>query len=642
MNIGKLRFPKWNELAQLIVQIFFIAACLAMFVRYGVKYDTGQGYREVILMFVGTYVLQLLFLKNIKVYYESILFYIIGILIIISFLFSEIKSYGIAEIFGFFAVANTILIISQLNAKKIQILIWGLLLIASIACLYGLYQFTFVQTEIRIMGNFLNPLDLKQGFPNAMALFILILWPYAALKAVETKSKFQNIISISILGLLIATLYLTFSRGAYISFIIQLIILTFINFKYFWSNKFKWLAGTIISVLLVFLILFLRSQNNIETKDIGEKLTFGNNENITSVEERIDFFKKTSSFILEKPLFGYGPQTFRFIYPSKQELLYANSDHPHNLILKIAYESGIISAILLLIVFVSLGIKSLKKTIIQKVFIIIAITGGFAHNMIDYNFNFLLIYIIFAISIGLLINQVNENSLQSNITNRALLSKSFFIIFFIFTSLLSFIGIRDFFKTDPYSDFQTIKRYTETEIQTHILKYSESLYPREFWIQLSDYYYTKNNLAKALEMLEKHIVNNPHDIFGFVNKGRILNDQGKYEDALLAFTKAIKLDPKNSLAVHYYYLKTFETIKQSPPATYLQNTLYPILNDFMYYAEHNLHFVTMKPEIKYAECIMEILQITGNKYKDWKELSHELNEYEIKYNKGFYPKEVCI
>jgi hypothetical protein len=467
------------------------------------------------------------------------------------------------------------------------------------------------------------------------------MWPYAALNIASGKSRIQKAISIGIFGLLIAALYLTFSRGAYIAFGIQFIILALFNYKYFLSNKFKWIAGILISIVLVVGTLFIRAQNNIGTYDIAEKLTFANNENITSIAERSNFFRITLNLILEKPLLGYGPQTFRFIYPSKQELLYANSDHPHNIFLKTAFESGIASAIILIVIFISLGVKSIKKADAQKDFMAVAVAGALAHNMIDYNFNFLLIYIVFAITLGLLINKLNEQKPTNKTKTSSITTKIIFLSFLTLSVLLSLIGIRDYFKTDPYSDFETIKRYTESELDTHISKYSKSFYPKEFWIQLSDYYFTKNNLNKALEMVDKHIANNPHDIFGFLNKGRILYELGKYEDAILAFNTAIKLDSKNSLAVHYYYLKTFNKTNQSPPQQYLKDTLYPILDDFMYYAEHNLHFVSMRPEIDYAVCIMGMLKNSVDKSKDWETLSNQLNSYKQKYNKEGSSQKVC-
>ncbi|MBN1494613.1 O-antigen ligase family protein [Candidatus Peregrinibacteria bacterium] len=622
-----------------IPQIFFAAACFAMFLRYGVKYDIGLGYREVILMLAGTTLLNLFFIKKIKLYLETELFFIIGIPIIVSFLLSDIKAYGIAEIFVFFTAANTILITSQL--KNTKILEWGLILTASVLSIYGLYHFAF-NSDIRVISNIINPLAKAQGFPNAVAMFLLVMWPYVGLKITESKLRLQNILNIGILGLIIAALYLTFSRGAYIAFIIQLIILAYFNYKYFLLYKYKWIIAIIVGAVFISLTLFIRSEHNIQTYDIGDKLTFSNNENITSIEERSDFFRITLGLILEKPIFGYGPQTFRFIYPSKQELLYANSDHPHNIFLKTAFESGVVCAALLIVFFVLIAVKSIKKSTPQKNFMAVAIFGGLAHNMIDYNLNFLLIYIVFAITLGLLINQINEGKAERLQQKFQITKKAVFLAFCAISVILSLVGIRDYFNTDPYSDFQTIKRYTSSELESHISKYSKSLYPREFWIQLSDYYFLKNDLSNAMKMVEEHIKINPHDIYGPLNKGRILYDLKKYDEAILSFKQALQIDPKNSLAVHYYYLKTLKAINQSPPDEYLDKMLYPIIEDFMFYAKNNLHFVSMKPEIKHAQCIIEILESSGDIAKDWNQFIEKLNLYKQKYNKNGYQYDVCF
>lgn len=630
-NIGKKR--------SMAVQLFLIIVCFALFIRYGVKYDTGLGYREVILTLTGTTLFLLLFLKNSTRHIVNDLFVVFGTLIITSFLLSGITSYGIAEIFAIFAVLNTIFLVSQLGNKKLHILFWGLLILAFIASVHGLYNFTH-QPDPRIIGNLINPLDHIQGFPNAFALFLLIMWPYAAHKMITSKSKFSIIISIIILGSTIGAFYLTYSRGALIALLIQLVIVALLNYKNFTQHKLKWIAGVFIAVLLITATLNVRAFNQQEISDIRERIMFENSERITSISERIHFFKLSANLIAEKPLFGHGPQSFRFVYPKEQELIYANSDHPHNIFLKYAVENGVVCSILLFLIFTIIIVKSIQKRTSrnkQSEFALVSFMGALAHNMIDYNFNFLLIYLVFGITIGILLKNTHDQK-----TNRRRKYRNpLFAVFVILSFILSIIGISDYFKTDPYSDFETIKRYTGDEVNIHIEKYSNSLYPREFWIQLSDYFFMRSEFDSALEMIEKHISHNPYDKYGFLNKGRILHELENFHEAKEALQQAIKLDSKNSLSVHYHFLRTLAKTDQKPSAEYLQNTLYPFLDDFVYYAKNNLHHVAQKPEVEYAECLITLLQALNDNYKDWDSIKEDLKDYAQKYRQSPFENKIC-
>lgn len=632
-----------NKTINWIIQVFFVIVCFALFARYGVKYDTGLGYREVIIVLVGTTLLLPLFLKNQKPFFENNLFVICGILFIASFLLSDTKAYGLAEIFAFFVLINTVFLISQLKNEKLKILTWGLLILTSLVSIYGLYNFTY-QPDPRVISNFINPLDPAQGFPNALALFLLIIWPYSAHKMINSKSIFTKLSSILIFGLVISTIYLTYSRGALIAFIVQLIILALLNYKYFTKNKFKWITGIAIGAIIITTILGVRTYNSQEIPDIRKKITFDNHENITSIEERSNFFKNTTNLILQKPVFGYGPQTFRFIYPRKQNLIYSNSDHPHNIFLKYSFEGGLIFSFLLILIFISIVIKIARQKDFQnkkKDFVLIAFLGVATHSMIDYNFNFLLICIVFGITTGILLNISNNKRAQSKSSESFYYGNIFFISLFIISIVLSVIGIHDYFKTDPFSDFETIKRYTREELETHISKYSDSLYPREFWIQLSDYYFMRSEFDKALAMIERQIEYNPHDKYGFLNKGKILYKLKKYDEAEEAFRKAVELDPKNLMAVHYHFLKTLKTTGQVPSAEYLQLTLYPLLDDFVYYTEHNLHYLAQKSEMEYAKCTIDLLEEFNDTSKDWKLVKDNLREYALKYRESNLKENVC-
>jgi O-antigen ligase len=638
---------KTPDYLSLITQGFLILICFLMFLRYGVKFDTGLGYREVILVLAGGTIITAFHLKkSIRKktnYTENSLLFIAGLIILISFIFSDIKAYGIAGVFGFFAFLNTVFLASRLKNSNLKILFYGLVSLAALVSIYGLVSFSYEPAQ-RLTSNFINPLNTVQGFPNALALFLLIMWPYAAYKMNNTKGKYIKYLFIFIFGLIIASLYLSYSRGAMIAFAIQIIILALLSYRHFLNNKYKWIIGLVIGMILTTTTLNLRIFNNQETADISQKITFENNENITSVDERLQFFITTAELIRDNPLFGYGPHTFRFVYPTEQKLLFSNSDHPHNIFLKYAYESGVITAILILFAFLILISKSITKSDKhnqRKEYLLTAFLGAIAHSMIDFNFNFLLIFAVFGITAGVLIHIINKDKKEEPPHEIIIFNNAVLIIFFITSVILSATGLTDYKNTDPYSDFDTIKRYNAEEIKTHMNKYSNSLYPREFWLQLSDYYILRSKFQKALTRINKHINVNPYDKYGYLNKGRILFKTGEYNDALKYFKEAVNKDPKNSLSVHYHYLKTINQIKRFPDDNYLNKTLYPILDDFMFYAKNNLHYVAMKNEIEFAACTMKILEKMNDTSRNWEMLINDLESYAEKYRNESFELNIC-
>ncbi|MEK7085482.1 MAG: O-antigen ligase family protein [Patescibacteria group bacterium] len=104
------------------------------------------------------------------------------------------------------------------------------------------------------------------------------------------------------------------------------------------ENLIKTVALVVLAGLLVVGIFVgtekLRSLNH-KVIDVENRLTFSGDESLTSKQERKDFWKGALELIKEKPIFGWGPFSFRYAYNPIQKTLLGNSDHPHNIFLKI-------------------------------------------------------------------------------------------------------------------------------------------------------------------------------------------------------------------------------------------------------------------------------------------------------------------
>jgi hypothetical protein len=166
-----------------------------------------------------------------------------------------------------------------------------------------------------------------------------------------------------------------------------------------------------------FTVNTLRSQFY-PVQSVTEKITFTADEGGSSVSERRDFWNQAWLLSRERPLFGWGPYSFRFVQPRLQTEVLATSDHPHNVFLKLAMERGLPAAILFAIVIICIvfhAVKSVQFSLpavalaeagslsIQTVSVLIAVLGVLAHNLIDFNLQFVGIALPFWLLLSMLV-----------------------------------------------------------------------------------------------------------------------------------------------------------------------------------------------------------------------------------------------
>lgn len=565
--------------------------------RNGVKFDTGDSYREVILVMIFlTLNVPLLLFKN-KFHRQFHLLFFALILVVFSFIDSEIKNYGVAEVFTFGIFSITSLLAAQVGKDKRNLLNKAIAIIVFVFSVFAIHKYLF-QSEPRLIGHIFNPFRPDQGWPNATAFFILMTWPFAVLQLL--KSNKRRILWFLISVIILATLYLTYSRGALIALILQILFLLWIYRKEF-TKYFKYLILGFVGVaLLVNVANYTREQYSLTTHNIEDKAQFENFENTTSVSERLHFYTLSLDLIAEEPILGKGPQTFRYFYPGKQELLYANSDHPHNILLKIAVENGLVTVLVLLVFIISTLFKSNGNSYVRDeyMFLLAALIGAIAHGMVDYNLNFLINLLVFGLIIGQLLSHKEHES-----KNCYLLLVPFFIVLLG----MSIFGAREYSRTEPHPDFSTMLRMNEQDLNLYTNKYGKSKYVRELWLQVSDYYAINNDLEKAENAARKHLQLNPHDRRAWTNLGRVMARQNK-EEAVDAFKMAINLDPRNSLSAHYYLLHSQSKLGIDFESSYTDGLLADILESFTYYAENNIHYMSQTSEIEFAEGIYKILK----------------------------------
>lgn len=247
---------------------------------------------------------------------------------------SLIEWLRILSIFALY-VSSFILIRDFSNFRK---LLYTIILSTLIPGLVAFYQFlneagmTLVDEGIsnRIFGTFAHPnlFAYYLTIPLALTIFISIN------KEKDASHKlFPILFSIPIFALLM----LTYTRGAWLVFLISISILGFLKYR-------KILLGILLGVILVYFIfppLHSRVNDLFAYKP-------GN-----SVQWRINLWKDGLQYFKEKPLGGHGIGTANQIILERRGPEMGSSD-PHNDYLKVIIENGILGIISYLIIIISL------------------------------------------------------------------------------------------------------------------------------------------------------------------------------------------------------------------------------------------------------------------------------------------------
>lgn len=210
---------------------------------------------------------------------------------------------------------------------------------------------------ISINGECASGLTSFFNNPNYYSIYLLMILPLAFSILIYTLKKMNiiNFLPLSLTLVILFSLFLTYSRNGLIG--------SFITIKLFIDNvlklsSFKKLVSTIFFILILFLIYFLIVQDVSGTipDQLKNKFSQLNFSNILE-SPRIKIWTKTLDFIKESPIFGWGANSFQYFY-NLDSISFQH--HPHNLILDIALNYGLTSALLIYINFSIISLKSLS------------------------------------------------------------------------------------------------------------------------------------------------------------------------------------------------------------------------------------------------------------------------------------------
>ncbi len=340
-----------------------------------------------------------------------------------SFVLSSTRNYGLDEILRDTSVFLVFLWVARHSASAHgemfrRRIVATLAAAIVLACVIGIAVYV-LQPVSRFVGTFFDSRFHVDYWPNAWAELVLLCWPVLPL-ALRGRGR---IVTAAVTGFVLGCLLLSYSRGAFLCLMGQLglwgalMLARGVRTRCAAASQAALMKGvaTVLATATVAVCVFL-AMNSVRSRfhqveSVAAKATFTAGEGTSSVDERRDFWEQSFALSLEKPLLGWGPYAFRFVQQRLQTGVFATSDHPHNVFLKLAMERGWIASGLFLLFLALVLLPAARRILLAAggdshvpvlMAAFIGIAGVIAHNLLDYNLQFVGIVLPLWILLGTL------------------------------------------------------------------------------------------------------------------------------------------------------------------------------------------------------------------------------------------------
>ncbi|MEI7542290.1 MAG: O-antigen ligase family protein [bacterium] len=282
------------------------------------------------------------------------------------------------------------------GTKNLNKLIFSALASGVIMAIYGLLQaggMDFMPWRTTFNGRAASTL----GNPNFLAGHMVLLIPVAYALAAEQGSMVRKGLLFVTAALLTAALFASQTRGAYVGFIVSIIVL-FLLVVIFLKDEFRKNKKVIMVLSLIMLVLI--GTFFLVKKDAVQRIADIVSLKDDSARIRVDLWKNTLYLIKDNPLLGTGAGNFYIKYPFYQAKAltpqyfkdsdYYKSGHAHNDFIQFAAEYGILGAGTMFLLFGLMFYSSLKylKYSEKKGILVAGIIAAFAGLMVHAFFNF--------------------------------------------------------------------------------------------------------------------------------------------------------------------------------------------------------------------------------------------------------------
>ena len=284
--------------------------------------------------------------------------------------------------------------------KNIDLFIWLYIASLCIVCVYTIIhhaQFGFDGDSAHwVMTPFYND---HTAYGAALAIYLILALTYVFIPGI---SKGKRILVIGVVALLSLALMLSNCRAAWLSMIASLAVLVCVLLRI----KFRWVAAAVIVLVGLFIafqnqiIDALEKNNQDASGDLVENI-----QSITNIStdasnlERINRWQSAFRLFNERPVFGWGPGTYQFVYApfqmSKEKTIISTNagdgGNAHSEYFGPLAEQGLVGSLLVLtlvVVTVTCGLKTYNRCKNKKAKVLVlgatlAFFGYFIHGFLN-------------------------------------------------------------------------------------------------------------------------------------------------------------------------------------------------------------------------------------------------------------------
>lgn len=298
---------------------------------------------------------------------------------------------GFAKIFKYAFLYFAILDLLKNDKARIRRVFWVFLAVSLFSYINGIFQgvfgFDFMRHRQLIKDDYLRRISAGFVHPNDFAAYIITVLPLSFMFLLPQRKRWQRLLLIAISLLGFYCLLRTSSRGAWFGFLVGLAV-----FIFYYNRK------LLLLLPLVFLLIMAVSPDGFRRV----ALVFSNEQ--STGWERMQLWKGTWAMIKERPVLGFGINTFSRNFPKYKPADYPDLRYAHNCYLQMWSEIGLIGLGVFLSLIGSLAfsvIKNLKRKArmgFEGVFLLALFSGyiGFlVHAALDTNLYSLVLYCLF-------------------------------------------------------------------------------------------------------------------------------------------------------------------------------------------------------------------------------------------------------
>ncbi len=552
----------------------------------------------------------------------------------LSFTGNYLRDEGILAFLGYLSLYFFAFNFIDSEKKALEILKL-LLIISVVESLIGILQ-SFGIDPIHLSGKSFEVSRSSGTFGNPVFLgsFLVLTLPISITFSLNSKLKREKILYSIITITLGICLLFTFSRGAWVGFIISLIIFLFLSPEILKEKK-----KGLLALLLIFIFFLTIASLTLPRKTLFSRISWKADEGILS---RIDLWKGTIKLIYQKPLWGYGLETFRGLIPKHFTPLLAQlatlQDRPHNQFLYLAFSLGIVGLLIfnwIIIAFFRIELPSLSQMKKERKMILTGILASAGGYLVQEQFSFSLVGVtpIFWLFLGIAHPFVAKEKplvplpfiLKNNLGEKLVFTTLGIIILACFFSQISFFLADYYFKKGlifsqyaqnqllweeaiinlkkavTLNPFQNkyrevlgesyrkggqglgIKEWGYLALKTYYEGIKRDPLDENFWLGLGDVYLynfkDKESKQKAIQAYKEALKIDPLSPIAKWAIGDVYLEEKKYDLAIKNLEEAVAISPRKpgiyfSLGLAYERMGKWDEAYQAYQRVYQQNPNY--------------------------------------------------------------------